>query len=298
MLFRYPGGKKKLVSQIAGRIRCYYDEKMCWNRVEYVEPFAGSLSVGLTLLNYKIIKNVCINDKDPGISALWTSVLRYPEKLCEYISYFSPTTEAFYNYKKYFGDIKSVSKEEKKATRICVEIGFRKLALHQMSYSGLGVKAGGPIGGKTQNSNYKIGCRWNPKLLKKNINKYHNLLVKTILRYKKCSSYGWLKILNDCKDSFIYLDPPYYEKGSELYQFSFSEYNHKKLSEVLKKIKYPWLLSYDYADEIKELYSWGKWVEIDNTCTINGPNKKTELLITSPKYENLLRPLKEEDIFN
>ena len=296
MLFRYPGGKKKLTSQISNRIIRYYNDNDCWNTLEYVEPFAGSLSIGLTLLNYKIIKNICINDKDPGISALWTSVISYPKYLCEFISSFSPSIDAFYNYKKYFENIENISKEEKKA--LFVEIAFRKLALHQMSYSGLGVKAGGPIGGRTQSSNYKIDCRWNAKLLKRNIHKYFNILSQTNIRYNKCSSYGWSKIIKDCKNSFIYLDPPYYNKGSELYQFSFSEYNHRKLSETLKKIKFPWLLSYDHSEEIKKLYSWAKSVEIDNTCTINGPNKKIELLITSPEYGCLLDSLKEEDMFN
>jgi len=44
-----------------------------------------------------------------------------------------------------------------------LDVGFKKLAIHQISYSGLGTKSGGPLGGKSQESIYKIDCRWSPK---------------------------------------------------------------------------------------------------------------------------------------
>ena len=43
-----------------------------------------------------------------------------------------------------------------------VDIGFKKLAIHQISYSGLGTMSGGPLGGAGQKSQYKIDCRWSP----------------------------------------------------------------------------------------------------------------------------------------
>ena len=59
------------------------------------------------------------------------------------------------------------------------DIGFKKLSIHQLSYSGLGTKSGGPLGGVKQESQYKIDCRWSPKTLFKNINKLHTVLSTT-----------------------------------------------------------------------------------------------------------------------
>lgn len=54
--------------------------------------------------------------------------------------------------------------------------------------------------------------------------------------------------------SFLYIDPPYYEKAPSLYRYWYSHNDHKELSNFTSSIKKPWLISYDNNDEIKSLY--------------------------------------------
>ena len=92
-------------------------------------------------------------------------------------------------------------------------------------------------------------------------------------------------------DIFIYLDPPYYDKGGELYQFSFTEEDHNRMSKFLRDLDKPWLLSYDFCDAIKELYSWAFISKINVKCTINtktGSRNKPECLIMNKKYKKLI----------
>ncbi|MBN2544600.1 MAG: DNA adenine methylase [Spirochaetes bacterium] len=56
------------------------------------------------------------------------------------------------------------------------------------------------------------------------------------------------------ENSFLYLDPPYYEK-EYLYETKFSVSDHTKLCELLKTYKGKFILSYNDHSEIKKLYS-------------------------------------------
>lgn len=159
-----------------------------------------------------------------------------------------------------------------------------KIALHQMSYSGLGAMAGSPIGGKNQFNKdgtakkYQIDCRWSPEHLIKNIDKLNKIVSGCFF-----SNGTWEYAMDLVKDknAFVYLDPPYFNAGPQLYKHSFNLKQHEKLSEYLKSANFRWLLSYDNADEIKKLYSWAKINEIETTNTINGCIKLNELLIHS-----------------
>lgn len=56
------------------------------------------------------------------------------------------------------------------------------------------------------------------------------------------------------KDTFIYLDPPYFTKGKQLYLHYFTYNEHIRLRNVIDNIKYDWIISYDNTPEIKEIY--------------------------------------------
>jgi DNA adenine methylase len=57
----------------------------------------------------------------------------------------------------------------------------------------------------------------------------------------------------DPGEAFFYLDPPYYKKGPQLYQFSFTDEDHISPAELLRRETRPWLLSYN-DPVILELY--------------------------------------------
>jgi DNA adenine methylase len=57
------------------------------------------------------------------------------------------------------------------------------------------------------------------------------------------------------KESFLCLDPPYYVKGQKLYKNFYEHKDHKKIAaELRKRRKAKWVVSYDDAPQIREIY--------------------------------------------
>ena len=258
---RYPGGKSKLKKRIIEKLNEF-------EKSEYREPFFGGGSIGLEFLSKRSPTKIWLNDKDIGIFCLWHSVIHEHEKLKNLVMSFVPTKEDFYKFKN---ELLSCESPVDK-----VYCGFSKLAIHQISYSGLGTKSGGPLGGKEQKSQYKIDCRWSPKYICSKIDKLHSLFDKFELRLTSCD-FEWL--ITDTSESMIYLDPPYYVKGNELYQCAFTENDHIRLANLLQSTNHTWILSYDDCPEIRELYRWAKIEELSVNYSIAGARKKSELLI-------------------
>lgn len=276
--FRYPGGKIKLISKIVVRLKYIIGG----NDLEYREPFFGGGSVGLELLKDNFnIKKIWINDKDPGVACLWTAVIKYPGELKDKVINFKPSVEYFDSFKE---ELSQNIILDKSSEGQIIELGFKKLAIHQISYSGLGSKSGGPLGGREQKSEYKIDCRWSPEYICNQIEQHNTLMKKIKIRNSRCTNLDFGDLIKENEtDAILYLDPPYYVKGNELYQYGFTNEDHIRLAELLKYTKHKWLLSYDDCEEVRELYDWANIIKIGDinyTITTKKPIKKSELLIT------------------
>lgn len=260
-LIRYPGSKEKLTQEL---FRFFPDEMILrmWSnaaRWEYREPFFGAGAIGFKILGH--LHRECavwLNDFDADLVCLWQAVHKSPNALCGFIHRFKPTTDQFYAFKASDG-----------ANADCdpVERGFRKLALHRMSVSGFGVKSGGPIGGRNQTGKeYTVDCRWNPSRLKSDVAKLHKQLSKFGNLQITCGDFS--TVLSGAKaTTFIYLDPPYFEKGSQLYKYPMNDDDHARLAWALRGTPAHWVLSYDDHPRIRELYSWAKFNDLFITYT-------------------------------
>ena len=248
----------------------------------YIEPFFGGGSIGLKVLKEHSIKKILINDKDVGIASLWTAVIKYPNELKERIKSFKPSTEAFYQLKEELTGLSSVDYSKE----VVIDRGLKKLAIHQISYSGLGTMSGGPLGGKEQSSDYKIDCRWSPSYVCKEVDLVHGMFGRVDVIGGVCHCSDFEDILenleNDKENNIYYLDPPYYVKGDSLYQCSLSESDHKRLAKAIKKLEGEWILSYDDCKEIRKLYNWACIEEVGVNYSIASATEKKELLI----YDN------------
>ena len=150
-------------------------------------------------------------------------------------------------------------------------VAAMKLAIHQMTFSGLGSRAGGAMSDRL--SRYKAD-RLNSK-----IEACHEILSSVRLRYGTCTCLDFEQMFEPGKAVF-YLDPPYYQAGPALYQFLFVQEDHARLARLLRTETRPWLLSYDDHPLIHHLY--GGWSRIESVgvgYSINGCGRKTELLI-------------------
>lgn len=91
------------------------------------------------------------------------------------------------------------------------------------------------------------------------------------------------------KNSFVFLDPPYYKKGAGLYVNFYKHENHIELAkEVQKKIKQNWIVTYDNIDEIKEMYSQRRKEEFDITYSLQVKSKAKEVIVYSDKLKYTL----------
>jgi DNA adenine methylase len=268
-IFRYPGGKTALVKKF---LPCIPE-----NIETYVEPFVGGGSVLLKvakryaqnqLYPSRFDLRFLINDSNPDVAAFW-SVLVGEEfhELCSRTATISPSVEIFH-----------VIQDAK--YRSAIDRAFRCLFVNRTSFSG--IMDSGPIGGKGQKDR-SLNVRWKPPVLIKEMKAARTLLLGrttvTCLDFSKV-----LEGLN--KNAFVYLDPPYYEKGGQLYgeYGKWTEDDHARLRSVLGD-RSGWLLSYDNNTEVKKLYGGFKMKELQHYRSISSqktrPRDKSELLIFS-----------------
>ena len=95
--------------------------------------------------------------------------------------------------------------------------------------------------------------------LNKTLNRFANLQIT-------CGDFS--AVLNGATSTtFVYLDPPYFEKGGQLYKFPMTDEDHARLAWALRGTPAHWVLSYDDHPRIRELYSWADFNDLFITYT-------------------------------
>ncbi|MFA5098738.1 MAG: DNA adenine methylase [Candidatus Paceibacterota bacterium] len=260
---RYPGGKTFLFPFFDSVIK-----EHGLKNVTYVEPFAGGAGAALALLFLEKVDKIVINDLDRAIYSFWKSAIFNSNKFIKKIHATPITIKEREKQKAIYLNPKS--KE--------FELGFATFFLNRTNMSG--ILNGGPIGGAKQKGKYKIDARFNKEKLAEKIHQlslYKNRIsvfnddgVKLIHRY-----------LNQ-KNAFIYLDPPYFEKGAALYLNHYKKDNHEMLAEQLNQNADAfWLLTYDDKKEIKDLYEDRKIVKFSLNYNAYESRKGKEIMILS-----------------
>lgn len=264
--FRYPGGKAK----VAPFIRELVKINGLLDGV-YVEPYVGGGAVALSLLMGEYVSEIYINDKDRSIFSVWYCILKDTERFCDLISSTPVNMESWYNAKNVQQDSNNQD---------YLSLGFATFFLNRTNRSGI-IK-GGVIGGKNQNGKYKIDARFNK-----------NEMIRRILDISKYSrrihldNLDAIEFLDKYKKVFpeqtlIYLDPPYFVKGEDLYLNYYDIKDHKKIAAYLKKIKtFRWIVSYDNHDFISDLYKNFRQNEFELTYSAGSPTKGSEIMIYS-----------------
>lgn len=275
-MIRYPGSKAKIADRIIAQFpACVIDPLFQAERMEYREPFLGGGAIALRVLRcLPASASVWLNDKDFGLVCFWKAILDAPDELIEHIKAFRPTVEAFHEFKEFDGT----------TDRDPVLTGFRKFALHQLSFSGNGAMAGGPIGGKQQRSEFNVGCRWAPTRHARDVRRNNRLFRR--FASVRITTRDFTDLTNDAPPhAFIYADPPYFKAGPQLYKYAFSEIDHRRLSESLRRCRARWVLSYDDHEAIRSLYPWAQIRSVELTYTTavaKGRRRKNSELLISP----------------
>lgn len=238
---RYPGGKAKFAPYIAEVMRA---NKLAGGH--YLEPYAGGAGVALELLFHDHAEHVHINDLDPAINAFWNAITRSPGEVLNLISDTPITIDQWHYWR-------SVMLGEIEASP--VEIGFATLFVNRTAHSG--ILKGGVIGGKAQTGTYKLDARFKKDVISSRIE-------RIAARSGEITVYceDAFHLLSRCTEflpekSLIYLDPPYYVKGKGLYRNFYDHDDHLQIANLLQSDTFAraWVVSYDNAPEICEMYS-------------------------------------------
>jgi DNA adenine methylase len=243
---RYPGGKAKLA--------LYVKRLMKENRLldgEYVEPYAGGAAIALELLFHEYVSRIHINDVSKPVHAFWKTVLSHTEELCRLVTK-TPLTVAAWDKQKRVLDNPSDHND--------LDLGFATFFLNRTNRSG--ILNGGIIGGRDQTGPWKIDARFNaPELVRRieSIAAMRDRIKLTRLDALKLLKAGAAKWP---KETLIYLDPPYYIKGRDLYYDFYEEKDHASVAEfVMTGIeRQRWIVSYDNVQPIRDLYKGARHV--------------------------------------
>jgi DNA adenine methylase len=243
--------------------------------VTYIEPFAGGAGVALALLLMEKVSNIIINDYDVAIYCFWESILNDTQRFIRKIESVNVNIEEWEKQKRIYDNTTSE-----------FSLGFATFFLNRTNFSG--VITGGPIGGREQKGEWKLGARFNKDKLIERIERISYF--KNRIKVKNEDGLQLINKFSRRKDVFVYLDPPYYVKGSSLYLNSFEHDNHVALSKSLKSKKaMQWLLTYDNVKEINEMYQGQRIVPFEINYHAKKVSRGKEVMVFSnsmspPKY--------------
>lgn len=272
---RYPGGKRKLSS--------YFSRLIIANRLDggtYIEPYAGGAGLALALLFDDVVGNIVINDLNPSIYNFWKATIGETDELCELILDVPVSVEEWKRQKM-------VQHNPKAST---IELALSTFFLNRVNRSG--ILDGGLIGGNKQNGAYKMDARFNKPELINRIRRIGEARDRITVLNMDAEHMIESYIGNYSSDaSIVYLDPPYYQMGAEMYMTHYRKSDHAELARKVATLPIPWVVSYDNAPEIHSLYGQfrRKTFQLSHTAGVN--HKGTEVMIFS---DELMFPLDVE----
>lgn len=268
---RYPGGKGSLAAFLADVIDLN-DLRSC----SYYEPYAGGAGAALNLLREDVVSEIHINDADRRIYAFWIAALHQADRFVDRIF-----------------NVPLNIKEWRKQQDICLhpgshtdfDVGFSAFYMNRCNRSGVLIGAG-PIGGYEQSGKWSLGVRFNRETLservlslakKKESIKIFNLDAIDFLKKKLPKGRGRAK-------AFVYLDPPYVNKGQRLYLNAYEGKDHAAVSKYIVKQKtLHWILSYDDTELVRTLYKTYNIFHLPIKYSLQQKRSAKELVI-APNY--------------
>jgi DNA adenine methylase len=211
---------------------------------DYVEIFAGGAGIAWSLLFEEYVRRVHINDLNKSVMAFWQSILENTDEFCRLTQDTPITMEEWYRQQRIQANPDNHS---------TLELGFSTFFLNRTNRSG--ILKGGVIGGKEQSGEWKIDARFNRKDLVQRIQRIGRYSNRIRLYNSDASDFITKTLPSISSRSLVYLDPPYFNKGQELYENHYNKEDHAYIANLVFNIKQPWIVSYDATPEIMKIYN-------------------------------------------
>lgn len=236
---RYPGGKGKLTG--------YIRKIVAANKLGglYAEPYAGGAAIAFNLLLAGDVSRIAINDISGSVFAFWHSVLHRTDDISRLIVDTPRTVDEWDRQKRIFarGDVGND-----------LELGFSLFFLNRTNRSG--ILNAGIIGGRSQTGAWKIDARYNAAELVTRVEAIGRERDRVDL-----TNLDAIAFLEQGKrtwpaDALVYLDPPYYVKGRDLYYHFYDHADHEAVADAVVGLgDLQWIVSYDNVGQIRDIYS-------------------------------------------
>lgn len=264
---RYPGGK--------GRVSGFIEDIILLNNLEgckLYEMYAGGAGASINILFSGICKKIVLNDLDYHIYAFWFSILNHTDEFLKLLVETEVTVENWRLFKRIY---------ECYTNHNILEVGFSTFFLNRANRSGILYRAG-PIGGISQNGKYKINARFNKPDLIKRILRIADKQSQIELYNRECKDLLSDIFLKEDQKRLLFLDPPYYVQGENLYMNFYNHADHIELRDILEQHRVEnWLLTYDNCGQISKLYTGFRKSLLPMTYTLQTKRKSKEIAIFS-----------------
>jgi DNA adenine methylase len=239
---RYPGGKACLTG--------FLTDVIMLNDLHggaYYEPYAGGAGAALSLLRDGVVSELFINDADDRVNAFWVSALDETERFVDRVLSAPLTMEEWYRQREVCANPGAHDR---------FDVGFAAFFMNRCNRSGV-LTGAGPIGGLEQKGKWKLGVRFSREPLAERILKLARVREQIHLSHLDAIDFlkSTLPLGLDRKKAFVFLDPPYVNKGQRLYLNSYEIKDHAQLARYIKGQRtLPWIMSYDDTGVVRQLY--------------------------------------------
>lgn len=273
---RYPGGKSILFPFFVDLF-----EVNNMTDVVYAEPYAGGAGAALKLLLNNKVSKIYLNDANIGIYSFWYYLVNESDKFIDAIDKIPVTLDEWFRQKQIF----------KIESTPSFDLGIATFFLCRTNRSG--IISAGPIGGnsyeKQRAATYKIDCRFNKKDLIEKLIAISKVSGK--INVSNLDALAFLRQLS--RETFVYLDPPYYEQGSCLYMNYYQHGEHQQLADfLLSEAKFKWLLSYDDVEPVRAMYKTMNMYSFQLQYNVQTSKKGREIITHS---RDLIMPIQQKN---
>ena len=274
---RYPGGKSAM-ADLLQKIRKLNQ----LGEFNLAEPFAGGAGASLSLLFQEEVPCIHLNDADPAIFDFWWTLKNRPKPFLNMLDNVKINVQEW-EYQR------TIYRNKNKVSRL--KRGFSAFYLNRCNRSGIIIN-GGPIGGMNQTGSWKINARFNKENLKQRCERISQYKERIFITGE--DGINFIKSLDHTK-TLMFIDPPYFVKGSLLYLNLLNPKYHEELAQELRSSSdSKWVVTYDDCPEIRRLYDgWANIREFSLRYVAAERRKGKEILIT-PK--NMRLPDSQESL--
>lgn len=232
--FRYPGGKTWFVPTFRK-----WMQSLGYKPELLIEPFAGGGIISLTALFENLTEEAIMIEMDSEVAAVWQAVVEgHAEWLADRILKFDLNHE-------------SLAKELKTASTDTQCQAFQTILKNRTLHGGILAEGAGLL--KNGENGKGIQSRWYPKTLASRIINLNQIRCK--MTFLKADALERLSDYSENSKAVFFIDPPYTaggkKAGKRLYRHC--DLNHTRLFQIAASLKGDFLMTYDHADEVKNL---------------------------------------------